>query len=458
METGEVHIVGMKIVNTMGIELAELDFNQNGLTVVAGNNGSGKTTLLRSIWFALGGQKAINRKPIRDGHDQGSVTVYAETVEAGRLAIERRFRIKKGDDGKGDGITTELRITGSKGQTFPRPQAILNEMSNELCIDPTRFAQMEGKQRRDLLMKMLNLDFNLDDWKGIKQTLTNEREEAGRKARQQRAAADLMPEHEDAPKERPNPADIQAELDAAEAKSQEHTEKLDAIEGLKAQETALELKIRELQAALKQAKANLKSTQAHLEQAEKDADSIEVPEIEPMKQRLVGVSEQITMFDDNQRRAEAQQKAIVDEKAYDATKAKAKAHEQSKLDAFAKAEFPLPGLGVADDDIIYNDIPFEQVNSAERIMIALEILARLNPNLRLVTCEFGSMLDAEHRTAIHEFLKANDFLALMEMVDDDADVGIVLKDGLVLPARPEASATDETVSDNELFEEAKSDE
>ena len=69
------------------------------------------------------------------------------------------------------------------------------------------------------------------------------------------------------------------------------------------------------------------------------------------------------------------------------------------------------------------------------IRTGVAIAMALNPNLRLIIIRDASLLDAGNRKVIDDIAKANDFLVLMELADENAPVGVVIEQGTVREVR-----------------------
>src|SRR6185436_13224757 len=71
----------------------------NGRVIeLTGKNRQGKSSVLEAIWLALGGEKAIPKRPIHDGATAGSVTLAIGDGNELTLKVTRRLRLKEGGD------------------------------------------------------------------------------------------------------------------------------------------------------------------------------------------------------------------------------------------------------------------------------------------------------------------------------------------------------------------------
>jgi DNA repair exonuclease SbcCD ATPase subunit len=441
----------MRIKNFMGIELADIKFGKGEVTLLTGPNGSGKTSALTAFWTAIGGGKMKPKKPIRDGEDTGSIEVdlQTENVKIGRLTVTRRFWYKRDKETKKitEEVTGEIKITGDNNQQFNKPQAILDELFTELSIDPTKFDVMTPNARRELLLNVIDMDIDLEEWGRVDAGLRDQRKEARSKAQTLRSQLEGMTRHDDAPEAVIDPADIQAKIDEAEKLELEVDGLMTEQKRLQDEATSHQQAVKEAEAEIKRLKSVIKDGNAKsvslIEQGNelfKQAEAITVPDIEPLKAELLGVSDQNRKFDDNLRYRNARVAVEEANAAYERLEGQVKDHEKAKADAFSKAKMPVDGLKVDDKDITFKDIPWDQINSAERIHLALELQAALNPKLRFISCQYGSLVDADGRKAIAEFTAKNNFEVLMESVTGD-EASIVFSDGRVVePVAEEPAA------------------
>ena len=72
-------IIKLSAENVMGVKAVEIS-PDGAVIVIGGKNGQGKSSVLNSIMMALGGKKAIPRKPIRDGEKKAEIMVELDEV------------------------------------------------------------------------------------------------------------------------------------------------------------------------------------------------------------------------------------------------------------------------------------------------------------------------------------------------------------------------------------------
>lgn len=68
----------------------------------------------------------------------------------------------------------------------------------------------------------------------------------------------------------------------------------------------------------------------------------------------------------------------------------------AKLAMIAASHMPVPGLGIQDGIVTYNNVPFDQASSAEQLRISVAIAMAANPTLRILRITDGSLLDSKN--------------------------------------------------------------
>ena len=118
------------------------------------------------------------------------------------------------------------------------------------------------------------------------------------------------------------------------------------------------------------------------------------------------------------------------EKEYDAMSLRIRAIDEAKVAAIEKAKLPVPELSFGDEDILLDNLPFDQASTARKIRVSTALLMALKPELRVLLIREGSLLDDAARAALEADAEANNFVVLLETVGDgDGAGGITIVDG-----------------------------
>ena len=147
-------IIKLQAENIKRLKAVEITPDPNGnLVIISGKNDQGKTSVLDSIWFALGGKKAIQTRPIRSGEDHASIT-----IDLGDYIVERSWTA---DD------KSYLAVRNAQGATFPGPQALLDRLVGDLTFDPLEFASTNKSNQIDILKSAIDVPFNEKELQSI---------------------------------------------------------------------------------------------------------------------------------------------------------------------------------------------------------------------------------------------------------------------------------------------------
>lgn len=416
-----MRIVKLTAENVKRLRAVEITPDGNAV-ILTGKNGAGKSSVLDSIWYALGGERVVPEKPIRDGEVRASVV-----LDLGEYLVTRTWTANDKTylkvEGKPDG-------NGARPK-FPSPQAILDRLVGDLTFNPLAFASMPPAEQRSVLLGLTKLDIDLTAWAAKAAELEASRRDANRDAKAVEARVNACPLDADAPSAEVSISDLVADLQAAEAVNAGNALKRTNLDG--AQWAAKDAE--ERLAAARQVVANIEADAAIIAQrvalaeaavsglADADTDTIResIANADALNGRARKAVEARTLRDDL-----AKIKKVA--AGFDAALAKHRAAKEAALQA---ATFPVAGLSITDDGVIYNGIPFGQQSSAEQLRVSLSVAMALNPQLRIIRIENGSLLDSDHLAIIEEMATAADFQLWIERVEDASGVGVWIEDGEV---------------------------
>jgi chromosome segregation ATPase len=102
-----------------------------------------------------------------------------------------------------------------------------------------------------------------------------------------------------------------------------------------------------------------------------------------------------------------------------------------KQNKIKSAKFPIDGLGMTDEFVTYQSMPFSQLSTGEQIRVSTAVAMSLNPTLKIILVREGSLLDKEGRKEMIKIAKERDYQLWLECVSDDKGVGIYLEDGAI---------------------------
>lgn len=433
-----LRIVQFKASNIKRLTAVEIKPCESGLQVIAGKNGAGKSSVLDAIWYALGGNSNIPSLPVRNGAEEAEVT-----LDLGELQVIRRWYYgKQGDDEHT--LKSKLEVRSKDGAKYDSPQDLLDKLTGKLTFDPMAFQKLPAREQREMLLSMVELKIDLKEFADKRKVLFDERTAVGRELNQKRGAlAELPPPEDDLPDEELSIARLTDKLKIAGQAKIERDDHLKAIEENQASLDEISDEIDKIEIEIK----SLRLRQEELRTTEDSlSDKLEelfggTSQYDTVDSDYDNILKQMQAAEDINRRvraAVAYRKAQVEleskESEYGKLTIEISNLDTQKADALKAASFPIPGLSISDDGVIYNDLPLEQASDAEQLRVSVALAMALNPKLRILRVKNGSLLDGNSRVLLEELAKREGYQIWTEIVSDDKELGVYIEDGTIANA------------------------
>jgi energy-coupling factor transporter ATP-binding protein EcfA2 len=430
-----LQIIEMRVENIKRIRLAHLKPKGN-VVVVAGKNGSGKTSLLDAISWGLTGTSTVPTFPIRKGQRVGKVQ-----IDLGDFIVTRHFtHVDPERSAKGNTYMTKLTVEGKRREQFPNPQTLLNALMGKISFDPLAFTRMDDKEQLKTLRGLVTFDVDVDAVQAEIKAAYDERREAGRIFDQAKGRlAAMTPPEEGLPAKPIDVETITKKLEgasnhnsvvaSAKAKKERlleeaqalvtlNKEHIEEIERLKAKIAELAQKMEDniSSARTKHAESNAMEIAAEIDTA---ALAAEISAANATNTKIAAAFN-YRLTEDEVSDANAE---------WERLDAIVKGRTQDLEDALARAQMPIEGLGIGDDEVLYNGLPFGQASNAEQIQVSMALAMASNPKLRVLRIADGSLLDDDSFALIAAAAEKHGFQVWIERVDASGKVGIVMEDG-----------------------------
>lgn len=426
----------MKIINLQAEnfkKLKAIDITPKDSTIViSGKNTAGKTSVLDAIWTAVGGKAASKglKKPIREGSEKAEIS-----LDLGEITIKRTWT---------SNTKTYLTVENKDGATFKSPQAILDELIGNLSFDPLAFSHMSDKEQKEILLDLVDIGIDLEEWEKDRAEAYEERTGVNRKVKELEGQVAGLPEPDkDAPVEEVSAADIMSEITKAQKVKEENDGKRRQLEderlSLQTNESRLENATREIAELMvkldryEEEKAKIKETgklqKTSLLKLNAEVTALVDPDMDKFQENLEKVEETNKSVRENQKRVDAQKSLNKAKKESQTLTDELTGMDKEKSDAIEKAEFPIEHLGFDETGVTYKDIPFGQCSAAERLRVSLSIAMAANPKLRVLRIMDGSLLDSTNMKIIQDMVKEHDYQCWVEIVDESGKMGIYIEDG-----------------------------
>lgn len=415
---------------------------------ISGKNGAGKSSVLDSIFYALGGQKQVCERPIRDGQSSAKIV-----LELDDYTVTRTFTASGGGS---------LTVRARDERKIASPQAVLDALVGDLAFDPLAFTRLKPEDQSNLLRKLAGIDTRVLEQNFAQEY--QERTEINREITLLNARMNGRHIDDSLPTVEIDAKDIIAARTEAAKQNDRNTEVrkkhgdiVYAIQQTSREMIAALVAVESLEKQLASAKAKhslLSAQHDTLEEQRKEAAAVVIP----LDIDLSGFDQQLLESQTKNAAIRANNELIVLEakriaaqcRSVALTRAMEKINEdKEKLIAYAK--YPVPGLGFSSTGAVtYNGVPFEQLSTAQRLKISAAIGIALNPKLRVMLIRDGSAMDETTLAELITIAKEHDTQLWIERVGKLSGElpGVVIEDGSVivntLPGIPDAKPSKNT--------------
>jgi predicted ATP-dependent endonuclease of OLD family len=448
-------IVRLQSENVKRIHAVDITPGDEALVVIGGRNEAGKSSVLDSIAYVLGGEKLIPTQPIRNGETEAKVV-----ADLGDLIVTRRFKreIIKADVATIDGVPTTaapvfgpttsiLTVTNREGARYPSPQAVLDKLYNMLAFDPLAFSKETPKKQDEVLRRLVQLDFT--ELNQRRKTESDIRAMVKKTLAIAELKLEQLPKHAGVPDAEVSLDEVSKQMLEAESyrKLAEDAERevdkaATIVTNVEKSVTDATTTIDELQKKLDLLITNRATLRDSLHGAKNNLDAKKitaqaaravVPDVEVVHARLKEV--ETTNAKVRANKARAQQEIAVHDlhNTVSQHSVTIQSFDDEKAAKLAAAEFPVPGLGLSDEGVTYQGLPFEEVSASVQLRTSVAVGLALNDKLKVLLVRNGNLLDDEHMKVLAEMATAAGAQIWVEYVtSNDEGVTVMIEDGRVI--------------------------
>lgn len=400
-----IKINKLEIENVKRVKAVSLEPIQNGLTVIGGRNGQGKTSILDSIAWALGGNKYKPSQP----HREGSV-----------LPPNLQISLSNGLEIKRDGKNSDLKVIDPSGQKAG--QKLLDSFVEEFALNLPKFMESSSADKARTLLQIIGVGDKLAEFEKKEQELYNERLVIGRVADQKKKFAAEMIYFQEAPKELISVSELIQEQQAILAKNAENERLRGQRDSLKQRQAQLDSEI----ARLIEEKAKVDQ---QLEIAEKDALDLHDESTEQLEYSISNTEEINRKVRANLDKDKAEQDAQIEKEKYDNLSAQIDRIRLDKNQLLEDADLPLPGLSVAEGELLYKGQRWDNMSGAEQLKVSTAIVRKLNPECGFILIDKLEQMDLETLKEFGQWLEQEQLQAIATRVSTGDECSIIISDG-----------------------------
>ncbi len=402
-----VKINKLEIENVKRIKAVQLEPNASGLTVIGGRNRQGKTSVIDAIAWALGGDRFRPSAAQREG----ALTPPDLRVELDNgLIVERR------------GKNSELKVTDPSGRRGG--QQLLNEFVEQLALDLPRFMQASSREKANTLLQIIGLREQLAVLEGQEQDLYNRRRSIGQIATQKAKYAEELPFDATAPTEPVSVSELIRQQQEILARNGENQRKREQAASLQAEAERLRRQLAELQARYDEICRSL-------EIAQKSAAALQDESTAELEESIANIEQLNRRVLSNLDRERALDEAAQYQAEYDGLSVALEQCRQAKLDLLAGAQMPLPGLSVAEGELVYQGQRWDNMSASEQLRVAVAVVRRLNPKCGFVLLDKLEQMDLPTLQEFGSWLEAEGLQVIATRVSCGGECSVIIEDGYI---------------------------
>ncbi len=404
----------LEIENVKRVKAVKLEPTQNGLTIIGGNNRQGKTSVLDSIAWALGGDRY---RPSEAQRHESVIPPTLHIVMNNGLVVERK------------GKNSDLKVTDPTGKKGG--QQLLNEFVEQLAIDLPKFLESSSQEKAKTLLRIIGVGDRLAELEKTEKELYNQRLTIGQIADQKKKYAKEQPYYPDAPKDIVSPTELIRQQQDILAKNGENQRKRDHAEKYRQSVAFLTQEVDAMREQLLKKEKELEEARVSLNVATMDAAGLQDQSTAELEQSISNIEEINRKVRANLDKDKAEEDALAYKNQYDSLTSQISQVRKDKTALLESAELPLPGLSVADGELVYNGQKWDNMSGSDHLKVATAIVRKLNPKCGFVLLDKLEQMDLQTLREFGTWLEQEGLQAIATRVSTGEECSIIIFDGYV---------------------------
>lgn len=404
----------LEIENVKRIHAVMIEPSKDGLTIIGGKNRQGKSSVLDAIAWALGGNKY---KPTQATNADSTIPPRLKVIMDNGLVVERK------------GKNSDLKVTDPEGQKGG--QQLLDSFVEELAINLPKFMEATGKEKANTLLQIIGVGPQLAELEQKEKQLYQERLYVGRTADQKEKFAKEQPYYPDAPEEPVSAAELIREQQEILARNGQRQQWKREYDDILRQMSFADDTIEALEEQLRQMRAAKKELEAKAKAAEKTPAELKMESTEELERSIENIELINRKVRANLDKAKAEEDAKHYRDQYTELANDIEDVRKQKTSLLDSADLPLPGLSVKDGELIYNGQQWDNMSSAEQMIVSTSIVRKLNPKCGFVLLDKLEAMDLDTLKEFGAWLEQEGLQAIATRVSTGDECSIVITDGYV---------------------------
>lgn len=404
----------LEIENVKRIHAVMIEPSKDGLTIIGGKNRQGKSSVLDAIAWALGGNKY---KPTQAANADSTIPPRLKIIMDNGLVVERK------------GKNSDLKVTDPEGQKGG--QQLLDSFVEELAINLPKFMEASGKEKANTLLQIIGVGPQLAELEQKEKSLYQERLYVGRTADQKEKFAAEQPYYPDAPEEPVSASELIREQQEILARNGQRQQWKREYDDILRQMSLADDKIKDLEAQLRQWKESKKALEEKSIAAQKTPAELKIESTEELERSIDNIELINRKVRANLDKAKAEEDAKQYRDQYTELSQAIEDVRKQKAGLLDSADLPLPGLSVKDGELIYNGQQWDNMSSAEQMIVSTSIVRKLNPKCGFVLLDKLEAMDLDTLKEFGAWLELEGLQAIATRVSTGDECSIVITDGYV---------------------------
>ena len=404
----------LEIENVKRVKAVKLEPTANGLTIIGRNNRQGKTSVLDAIAWALGGDRY---RPSEAQRHESVIPPTLHIVMNNGLVVERK------------GKNSDLKVTDPTGKKGG--QQLLNEFVEQLAIDLPKFLESSSQEKAKTLLRIIGVGDRLAELEKTEKELYNQRLTIGQIADQKKKFAKEQPYYPDAPKDIVSPTELIRQQQEILAKNGENQRKRDHAEKYRQSVAFLTQEVDAMREQLLKKEKELEEARVSLNVATMDAAGLQDQSTAELEQSISNIEETNRKVRANLDKDKAEEDALAYRNQYDSLTSQISQVRQDKASLLESAELPLPGLSVADGELVYNGQKWDNMSGSDHLKVATAIVRKLNPKCGFVLLDKLEQMDLQTLREFGTWLEQEGLQAIATRVSTGEECSIIISDGYV---------------------------
>lgn len=397
----------LKAENVKKLKCVELNPGTD-VVVLTGKNGQGKSSVLDAIWYALGGKRVHPEQVIRDGEDEAEVELEIENYRVRRTWSETE-----------EGEVNSYLYVYSDGDKLSGPQSVLDDIVGRLSFDPWKFAQMDDDEQRETLLEVSGKKSEVEEIEEERESIYQERRDINRDIKSLKGVIDDAPDFDDdIPDEERSVSEISEEMEEVQKDVQTLRNCKQTSEDNLSEIEKKKVKIQELQEEIDELVEEKEKAEDRVDEIEDKYEEAPSDRLKQLKRQL-NTAEEVNEKVREKKKIEEKKEQLEDlEEESNQKTQKLEELDDQKDQILSDTDLPVDGLSVNGHQVLYQETPFSQCSTGEKIKISSALGMALNPDLKVMFVREASLLDEDNRQLLIDIAQENEFQVWLEQVGD----------------------------------------